>query len=101
MEGMEVSLPMQVADVVKVLAAVHMMVDAGNEVVFNKGGGYIRHLETGAKTMMYRENDAFCFDLQVPKAGEKPNEGANQGSEGASGFTRQVSGARSAVNQNW
>ncbi len=62
-EGHEVILPMQVVEVVKVLAAVDHMVDKGNRVVFDSEESYIENKESGKRTGMKREGGAFVFSI--------------------------------------
>ena len=46
-EGHGATLPMQAADVLRILASVRQMIHAGNRVVFDKDGSYIQHKESG------------------------------------------------------
>ena len=71
-EGTLVSLPIQIADVSKVLGSVREMVDSGNRVVFDKdpNGRCISYLEckaTGVKTAFRETNGTYQFDIKVPK----------------------------------
>ena len=71
-EGALVSMPIQVADVSKVLGSVCEMVDHCNPVVFDKGssGKCISYLEckaTGVETATHERNGTFQFDIKVPK----------------------------------
>ena len=71
-EGTLVSMPIQVADVTKVLGSAREMVDAGNRIVLDKDaeGKCISYLEcktTGVRTSIYGCNGTFKFDIKVPK----------------------------------
>lgn len=44
-----------VTDVVKLLATVSAIVDAGNEAVFAKEGSFIRHIQAGEKKFVKTE----------------------------------------------
>ena len=70
--GKQVSLPIQVADVDKVLGSVREMVNVGNRVVFDKGPdgkccSYVEHKPTGHKTAIHERDGKFQFDLKIPK----------------------------------
>ena len=69
--GKKVSLPIQVADVNKVLGSVREMVNVGNRVVFDKDSNgkccsYVEHKPTGHKTDIYERNGTFQFELKTP-----------------------------------
>ena len=71
-EGTLVSMPIQVADVGKVLGSVREMVHHGNRVVFDvdSNGRSISYLEsksTGMKTAIHERNGTFQFDIKVPR----------------------------------
>ena len=68
-------LPIQVADVDKVLGPVREMVNVGNRVIFDKDSNgkccsYIEHKPTGHKTSIHERNGKFQFDLKIPKGKE-------------------------------
>ena len=70
--GKQVSLPIQVADVDKVLGSVREMVNVGNRVVFDKGPdgkccSYVEHKPSGHRTNIYDRNGKFQFDLKIPR----------------------------------
>ena len=70
--GKRVGLPIQVADVDKVLGSVREMVNVGNRVVFDKGSdgkccSYVEHKPTGHKTTIHERNGKFQFDFKTPK----------------------------------
>ena len=70
--GTLVSMPIQVADVGKVLGSVREMVHSGNRVVFDvdPNGHSISYLEckaTGVKTAIHERCGTFQFDIKVPK----------------------------------
>ena len=71
-EGTLVSMPIQVADVGKVLGSVREMVHHGNRVVFDvdSNGRSISYLEckaNGTRTAIHERNGTFQFDIRVPK----------------------------------
>eukprot|EP00959_Pyramimonas_sp_CCMP1952_P461238 9481258-Pyramimonas_sp.AAC.3 len=89
--GNPVSMPIQVAEVNKVLGSVREMVNAGNRVVFdqNSNGKSISHVEhkaTGKRTAIYERNGTFQFNIVVPKG---PGEPASVKTDSAEGFPRQ------------
>ena len=70
--GKKVNLPIQVADVDKVLGSVREMVNVGNRVVFDKGAdgkccSYVEHRASGRKIVIHERNGKFQFDLKIPK----------------------------------
>ena len=66
-EGNLVDMSMQVCEVTKPLGSVRAMLQAGNRVVFDKGGSYIQNHATGIKTCIEDKNGAFVFDIWVPR----------------------------------
>ena len=65
-------MPIQVADVTRVLGSAREMVDAGNRIVLDKDseGKCVSYLEckaTGVRTAIYECNGTFKFDIKVPK----------------------------------
>ena len=63
-------MPIQAADVLKILASVFQMVKSGNRVVFDSeddGGSYVTHKATGRRTKMKEENGSFVFWLRLRK----------------------------------
>ena len=61
---------MQVTDVREALVSVSKICDAGHEVVFNKIGGKIIHLESGQITKFDRVDDVYRLHVRLsgPKA---------------------------------
>ena len=91
-----VSMPIQVADVSKVLGSVREMVKAGNRVVFDEdsNGNCISFLEckaTNVKTAIKERNGTCQFDIRVPKGrgGGVEEVTASNGSVTREGFPRQ------------
>ena len=64
-EGHKCMLRMQVTDVKKPLMSVARICDAGHNVVFTKGGGYIEHMETGQKTRFIRVDNVYRLKVGV------------------------------------
>ena len=52
------------------LASVFEITEQGNEVVFTKGGGFIRDGQSGAKIQLRQDGKLFFLDLwvEVPKS---------------------------------
>ena len=93
-EGTLVSMPIQVADVTKVLGSAREMVNAGNRIVLDKdsNGKCISYLEckaTGVKTAIYESNGTFKFDIKVPKGRGGVEEVRGQEVTRSEGFPRQ------------
>ena len=70
--GAPVNMPIQVADVNKVLGSVREMVKAGNKVVFDedvngKSCSYVEHKKTGRMTIIHDNGGNFQFTIKVPK----------------------------------
>ena len=91
--GNPVSMPIQVAEVNKVLGSVREMVNAGNRVVFDqdsngKSISHVEHKATGKRTAIYERNGTFQFTIVVPKG---PGESSSSRTElnSAEGFPRQ------------
>ena len=77
------SLPIQVADVHKVLGSVREMVKAGNRVVFDEDANgkccsYLENKRSGKRTAIHDNNGSFQFTIRVPK-GEEVIEEVNKG----------------------
>ena len=66
----------QVAEVKDPLISVAGLCDAGNEVVFDKTGGRIRHLKTGREIQLPRVGNSFVMDLHVPAKPEEEKKGS-------------------------
>ena len=71
-DGFPVVLPIQIADVNKVLGSAREMVEAGNRVVLDRDSNgrdcsYIEHKSTGRKTTVREVNGAFQFQVVVPR----------------------------------
>ena len=56
-----------VTDVRKPLMSVARICDAGHEVVFQSGGGYIKHTESGKITKFHRMENVYRFKVLVAK----------------------------------
>ena len=70
--GHKVGMPIQIADVNKVLGSVREMVESGNRVTFDRDAdgkpcSHVLHKATGKKTSIHERNGAFQFDVWVPK----------------------------------
>ena len=66
-EGHGATLPMQAADVLRILASVGQMIHAGNRVVFDQEGSYIQHKASGKVTQIHEKGGNFVFNLRVKK----------------------------------
>ena len=71
-EGAKIGLPIQVADVNKVLGSVREMVESGNRVTFDRDSNgkpcrNVEHKATGKRTAIHERNGTFQFDIKVPK----------------------------------
>ena len=93
--GTTVSLPIQVADVKKVLGSVREMVKAKNRIVFDedeqgRSCSYVEYKPTGQKTVIHERNGTFQFSIKVPKGKGGGVEEVVGGGEGvrAEGFPR-------------
>ena len=65
-------MPIQIADVNKVLGSAREMVESGNRVVLDRDSNgrdcsYIEHKSTGRKTAVKEVNGAFQFQVVVPR----------------------------------
>ena len=70
--GHNVSLPIQVADVNKVLGSAREMIGAGNKIVLErdqhgKNVSYMEHKPTGQITTINEVNGTFQFKIIIPK----------------------------------
>ena len=68
-EGHKCMLNMQVTDVKKPLMSVARICDAGHEVVFQSGGGYIKHTESGQITKFNRVDNVYRLKVSVAQPG--------------------------------
>ena len=88
-------MPIQVADVGKVLGSVREMVNHGNRVVFDKdpngrSPSYLECKATGVKTAIQERGGTFQFDIKVPKGkGGGVEEVRSQEVNRNEGFPRQ------------
>ena len=92
-EGHQVKLPIQAADVLKILVSIFQLVHSGNRVVFDSvdsGGSYIEQKSTGKRTKMHEKGGNFVFYLKVRKA---------KGSTEPQGFRRQVAVIQEAAKE--
>ena len=64
-EGTLVSMPIQVADVGKVLGSVREMVNHGNRVVFDVDGSYIENKWSKDKLWLREDNGVYVLDMLV------------------------------------
>ena len=96
--GTPVSLPIQVADVNKVLGSVREMVKAGNKVVFDEDANgkccsYVEYKKTGKRTTIHDNNGNFQFTIKIPKGDPEVDkvekDGVRQEGKGNEGFPRQ------------
>ena len=88
--GTKCVMPFQVADVEKPLVSVARMTDAGNRVVFEKGGGYVESTQTGRRVRLQRDGNVFVLDMFVPRPAEEEKGGkGGGGGKRTTGFTRQ------------
>ena len=84
-------ITVQITDVMKPLASVGQICEAGNRVVFESGGGYVENIKTGIKTSMRKAGKGYKLDLWV-KARNKEDElmeveGSQDKPSSSSGFT--------------
>ena len=94
--GHNIGMPIQIADVNKVLGSVREMLESGNRVTFDRDDqgkpcSFIEHKATGKRTSILERNGAFQFDVRVPKGNgvdvtKTPENVAGVSNEG---FTRQ------------
>ena len=68
-EGHKCVLNMQVTDVKKPLMSVARICDAGHEVVFQSGGGYIKHTGSGQITKFNRVDNVYRLKVSVAQPG--------------------------------
>ena len=96
--GTPVSLPIQVADVNKVLGSVREMVKAGNRVVFDEDANgkpcsYVEYKKTGKRTVIHDNNGNFQFSIRVPRGEAGVNkveeDMRGKGANVSEGFPRQ------------
>ena len=73
-EGAEVTMPIQVADVSKVLGSAREFLDTGNRIVLDRDEAgnpcsYMEHKATGHRTAVKEKRGMFQFEIRVPKGG--------------------------------
>ena len=68
-EGHKCMLNMQVTDVKKPLMSVARICDAGHEVVFQSGGGYVKHTGSGQITKFNRVDNVYRLKVSVGQPG--------------------------------
>ncbi len=68
----------QVAPVDRPLLSVEKLTAGGHKVNFEKGGGTITHVKTGAVTTIRRANGVFVIDIWVPTLATARPVGARQ-----------------------
>ena len=66
-EEQERKLTLQVCDVNQGLLSVSMMTQAGNRVVFDKGGSYVENKHSGERTWQSDKNGMFVMKLWVKR----------------------------------
>ena len=74
-EGAEVIMPIQVADVGKVLGSAREFLDTGNRIVLDrdesgKPCSYMEHKATGHRTAVKEKRGMFQFEIRVPKGAQ-------------------------------
>jgi predicted RNase H-like nuclease (RuvC/YqgF family) len=67
-EGSQRNITAQVCDVSKPLLSVKKVVDAGNRVVFDKGGSYIEDVKTGERMWMHEDHGMYMLKMYVRNA---------------------------------
>ena len=80
-EGKSATATFQVAEVTRALCSISRVCDQGNQVIFEKNGGWIVAPD-GTSTAFKRENNVYALDLHVLDPGTEEH-------PGQSGFTRQ------------
>ena len=90
-EGAEVTMPIQVADVGKVLGSAREFLDTGNRIVLDRDEAgnpcsYMEHKATGHRTAVKEKRGMFQFEIRVPKG--VTSEGVGEVKESPS-FPRQ------------
>ncbi len=65
-EGSKLNVTFQVAPVDRPLLSVEKLTAGGHVVNFQKNGGTITHVKTGAVTAIRRANGVFVIDIWVP-----------------------------------
>ena len=93
--GGKIGMPIQIADVNKVLGSVWEILESGNRVTFDRDDdgkpcSFIEHEATGKRTSIHERNGSFQVDVRVPKGNgadvtKTPETVAGVSSEG---FTR-------------
>ena len=68
-EGNWAQATYQVAEVTKPLCSVSKMCDKGNRVVFELGGGYVKHIKSGTRTRFTRQNNVYVMEMCVQDPG--------------------------------
>ena len=93
--GAKIGMPIQIADVNKVLGPVREMVESGNKVVFDTDTegqpcSFVEHKASGKKTAIRHRNGTFQFDIRVPKGNGRDVTKVQEVAESQSneGFTR-------------
>ena len=93
--GAKIGMPIQIADVNKVLGSVREMVESGNRVTFDcdssgKPCSSVEHKASGTRTVIHHRNGAFQFDIKVPKGDGVDVTKVEEVAEGRNdeGFTR-------------
>ena len=66
-----VDMSMQVCDVTKPLGSARAMMRAGNRVVWDSDGSYIRNKSSGVVTKIEDRDGSFQFDIWVPRGNDE------------------------------
>ena len=94
-EGAVVTMPIQVAEVGKVLGSAREFLDTGNRIVLDRDASgkpcsYMEHKATGHRTVVNEVRGTFQFNIRVPKGTSSESEGTGvQEVKNSAGFPRQ------------
>ena len=86
-EGRHTGILFQVAEITQPLVSVADLCDAGNRVVFEKGGGYIRHLASGRQIRLPRDGKTFRLEMKVTAPPEEEKDEAAEAEPAAGSAT--------------
>ena len=94
-EGAVVTMPIQVAEVGKVLGSAREFLDTGNRIVLDRDASgkpcsYMEHKATGHRTVVNEVRGTFQFNIRVPKGTSSEREATGvQEVKNSEGFPRQ------------
>ena len=94
-EGATVTMPIQVADVGKVLGSAREFLDTGNRIALDRDEqgrscSYLEHKATGHRTVVNEVRGTFQFNIRVPKGTTSESEATGvQEVKNSEGFPRQ------------